>query len=265
MAAGVGIAALPALADSGGRVDTDIYAALVVVFGCRAAIRWARDADDRSSWWLGVALAAAVLTRETALVLAIPAIVATAKLVRSGRLDIRAAVRVFAPPVVASAAWILYQWNQSGYLDGSRWFLETYGDVLTQPPARPVTETVGDSLLVPFGTWGVPWLVVVAVIAVAAAGLVLLARAGGVVVAATAAGMLAFLVLALLLAMSRGLNITSARLLLPAYPAVIAAATVGWSTRRGRVAPFTLAIPIVAFGTWFAAVELLDRFSPGIG
>jgi hypothetical protein len=265
LAAGVTMAALPALADSGGRVDTDIYAALVVVIGCRTTIRWAERPDNRTSWALGIILAIAVLTRETAFVLAIPVIVATARLLRSRRLDGGAVARALVLPLVASTGWIAYHWRVSGYVDGSRSFLATYGDVVSQPAPRPILETVGDSLLVPFGTWGVPWPAVVLIAGLAAVGLVLLARANGTVVAATAAGMLAFLVLGLVLAMERGLNITSARLLLPAYPAVVAAATVGWATRRNRAVAFALAIAVVAFGAWFAAFELLARFSPRIG
>jgi hypothetical protein len=265
LAAGIGIALLPALADSGGRVDTDIYATLIVVIGCRAAIRWAERPDNRTSWALGIVLAIAVLTRETALVLAIPVIVATAHLVKFKRLEGATVARALALPLVASTAWITYQWRQSGYLDGSRSFLDSYGAILTQPAPRPVLETVGDSILVPFGTWGVPWPAVVLIAALAVAGLVRLARADGVVPAATAAAMLAFVVLALSLAIGRGLNVASARLLLPAYPAVIAAATVGWASGRSRAATFTLAIAIAAFGAWFAIFELLARFSPRIG
>jgi cytochrome c biogenesis factor len=77
--------------------------------------------------------------------------------------------------------------------------------------------------------------------------------------------MLAFVVLALVLAIDRDLNVATARLLLPAYPAVIAAATVGWWTRRSRWATFALTIPVVAFGAWFAVFELLARFSPRLG
>lgn len=265
LAAGVAMAALPALADSGGRVNTDIFAALIVVVGCRAVLRWIDEPTGGRSWVLGVVLAAAVLTRETALVLAVPMIVAVAHLVRRRQLDRGAALRVFAPPVAATVAWVGYQWQRSGHLDGSRSFLATYRDVLTLPDARPVAETVGDALVVPYGTWGVPWPAVVALAGVALIGLVLLARAGERVVAATAAGMLAFVVLAMVAAMQRDLNVPTARLLLPAYPAVIAAATVGWSTRRARWATFALTICLVAFGAWFATTELLVRFSPGIG
>jgi hypothetical protein len=265
LAAGLAMAALPALADSGGRVNADIFATLIVVVGCRVLLRWVDQPTPRVSWWLGALLAVAALTRETALVLAIPVIVATASLLRSRRLDGGIVARSLVPPLVASFAWIGYQWRTSGHLDGSRAFLETYGDVLSQPPPRPLTETIGDALLVPFGTWGVPWLLVVVIAAVATAGLVLLARSGSWVVAATAAGMLAFIVVAMALAIQRDLNIVTARLLLPAYPAVIAAATVGWSTWRNRWSPFVLTIPVVAFGVWFAAFELLARFSPRLG
>jgi hypothetical protein len=265
LAAGVAMAALPALADSGGRVDTDIYAALIVVVGCRVLLRWVDRPDNRTSWLVGAVLTIAVLTRETALVLAIPTIVATAVLLRTQRLDGRAVARAVVAPILVSFAWIAHQWRVSGYLDGSRGFLATYGEILTQPAPRPLTETIGDALLVPFGVWGVPWLVVVALVAIAGAGLVLLARADAPVLASTAAGMLAFVVLALVLAVDRDLNVVTARLLLPAYPAVIAAATVGWSTQRSRWATFALAFPVVAFGTWFAAFELLARFSPRLG
>ena len=57
--------------------------------------------------------------------------------------------------------------------------------------------------------------------------------------------------------MNRGLNVATARLLLPAYPAVIAAATVGWATLRPRWATYALTAVVVAFGTWFAVFELL--------
>lgn len=265
LAAGVAIAALPALADSGGRVNTDIFAALIVVVGCRAVLRWVDRPTAGRSWALGIVLAVAVVTRETALVLAVPVIVAVAHLVRGQRLDRGSALRALAPPVAATVAWVGFQWQRSGFFDGSRSFLATYGDLLTLPDPRPVAETVGDALVVPYGSWGVPWLLVVALVGVALVGLVLLARAGEWVVAATATGMLVFVVVAMVAAMQRDLNVPTARLLLPAYPAVIAAATVGWSTGRARWAPFALTIPVVAFGAWFAATELLVRFSPGIG
>ena len=89
---------------------------------------------------------------------------------------------MFGPPFVASAAWFGFQWQRSGYIDGSQSFLATYGDVVMLPAPRPVADTIGDSLLVPHGAWGVPWLLVVAIVAVAATGLVLLARADGWVV-----------------------------------------------------------------------------------
>ena len=265
LAAGIAIAALPALADSGGRVDTDIYATLIVVISTRLAIRWAGRPDPATSWLLGAVLAIAVLTRETALVAAIPVIVATASLVRAKLLDLPTAGRALAPPLVASFAWIGFQWNRSGYLDGSRAFLEEYGWTLTPREPRPFGETIGDAVLVPYGTWGVPWLLVVAIALVVAAGLALLARAGAPVLAATAAAMVGFVVLALVLAVDRDLNVTTARLLLPAYPAAIAAATVGWSTVRARGATFAVAIPVGLFGVWFAVFELLGRFTPRLG
>jgi hypothetical protein len=276
-AAGVTMAALPALADSGGRVNADIYAALLVVLGCRLVLRWVDRPDLATSWWLGALLAVAVLTRETAVVLAIPVIVATAVLLRTDRLDRGIVARALAPPLVASAAWIGWQWVTSGYADGSRAFLERYGHLVAHSP-RTVTDTIGDSLLVPYGAWGVPWPLVASIVALALTALVLLARSGERVVAATAAGMLAFAAVALALAVGRGLNVVSARLLLPAYPAVVAAATVGWAA-LGRPAAGdasaeapdptwparVLAVPVVAFAALFAATGLLARFSPGFG
>ena len=71
--------------------------------------------------------------------------------------------------------------------------------------------------------------------------------------------MVAFVALTLAAAVGRDLNVVSARLLLPAYPAVVAAATVGWASRRSRWATFALAISVTGFGLWFAVAEMLSR------
>ncbi len=260
LGAGLAMAALPTLADSGGRVNADIYATLIVVIGCLVVLRWVARPTAAHSWWLGIVLTVAVLTRETALVLAIPLIIAIAVLVRSGRWSRGVAGRTLVAPAVAAIGWAGYQWRVTGHVDGSRAFLERYGDVVTLPLPRPLLETVSDAWLVPYGRWAVPVVVVVALVAIAVCGLALLARSGGAVVVAVVVAMLAFVVLALGLSLHRDLNIVTSRLLLPAYPAVVAAATVGWATTRARWAPFALAVPTVAFGLWFGVFQLLDRF-----
>jgi hypothetical protein len=265
-AAGVGAAALPALADSGGRVDIDGIAALLVVGGTLLVGRWLESPSAGRAWAVGAVLAAAVLTRETALVLVVPVAAAAVVAGRRGTLRPgRDGTRALAPPALAFAAWTaFYRWS-TGYLDPSEHIRDRHGAHHPFPGTVDFLRAVGDRALVPYGRWPMPGWLTLLVVAVVVAGVVLALRRGPSVAAVVAAVTLG-LQLALVFQQAReGSSAMSARLLLPAYPLVLAAACAGLGTLRSRAAPLLVPAAVAALAVVFLAGSFVPRFPPGLG
>jgi hypothetical protein len=260
-AAGLAAAALPALAESGGRVDIDALAALLVAGGTLLAWRWLESPGAGRAWAVGGALAAAALTRETALVLAVPVAAAGLVAARRGTLQPwRDAPRVLGPPALAFAAWTgFYRWS-TGYLDPSEHIRDRHGAHHPFPGTVDFLRAVADRALVPYGRWPMPGWLTLAVAAAAVAGLILAWRRGARLPALVAAATLG-LQLALVFQQAReGSSAMSARLLLPAYPLVVAAACAGWETFRHRWAPLVLPAAVAAMAAVFYTGSLLPAF-----
>jgi hypothetical protein len=263
-AAGLGAAGLPALADSGGRVDIDAIAALLVVGGTLLVERWRASPSAGRAWAVGAVLAAAVLTRETALVLVVPVVAAAVTAARRGALRPgRDGVRALAPPALAFAAWTaFYRWS-TGYLDPSEHIRDRHGAHHPFPGTVDFLRAVGDRALLPYGRWPMPGWLTLLVVAVVVAGLVLALRRGPSVAAAVATAALA-VQLALVFQQAReGSSAMSARLLLPAYPLVLAAACAGLGTLRRRGAPLLVPAAVAALATVFVAGSFFPRFPLG--
>jgi len=263
---GLTVAALPALAESGGRVNTDILAAVAVLAGTLVTLRWLDRPTANRAWSVGAVLAAATLTRETTIVLAVPVLIAA--LVVHGRAELRRAdmARMVGPPVVAGAAWAVMTRIATGRFDGSEAFLQRYVSPLPAATGDRFASGINAGrVLLPFGRWAVPLVVLLAVPVVITVGLVLAGRAGRAVPVAMAVGVLIAQTLVLAVQVNRGLNVVTARLMLPSYPLLIAAAVVGWATVRRWTATFVPALAAAALGLWFFVVDFVTRFPPRIG
>lgn len=263
-AAGLATAALPALADSGGRADIDAIAALLVVGGTLLVGRWLEAPSAGRAWAVGAVLAAAVLSRETALVLVVPVAAAAVVAGRRGTLRPgRDGLRALAPPAVAFLAWTaFYRWS-TGYLDPSEHIRDRHGAHHPFPGTVGFLRAVGERALVPYGRWPMPGWFTLLVAAVVVAGLVLALRRGPSV--ATLAAVVAATALAVQLALvfqqaREGSSAMSARLVLPTYPLVLAAACVGLGTVRRRGAPLLVPAAVVVLAVVFLAGSFLPRF-----
>jgi hypothetical protein len=266
-AAGMGMAAVPALAESGGRVDIDAIAALLVVGGTLLVGRWLESPSAGRAWAVGAVLATAVLTRETALVLVVPVAAAAVVAGRRGTLRPgRDGARALAPPAVAFVAWTtFYRWS-TGYLDPSEHIRDRHGAHHPFPGTVDFLRAVGERALVPYGRWPLSGWLTLLVVAVVVAGLVLAVRAllalrrGPGLAAVVAAATLA-VQLALVFQQAReGSSAMSARLLLPAYPLVVAAACCGLGTLRRREAPLLVPAAVTVLAVVFFAGSFLARF-----
>ena len=76
LGAGLAMAALPALAEAGGRVNTDLLATALVLVATLVILRWMDDPTPGRAWAVGGLTAAAFLTRETTVVLVVPLVIA---------------------------------------------------------------------------------------------------------------------------------------------------------------------------------------------
>jgi 4-amino-4-deoxy-L-arabinose transferase-like glycosyltransferase len=260
LGAGLAVALLPAIAESGGRFNTDIFAALAVLVVVLALLRWTERPDTPRAWQVGAALAIAALTRETTIVVLVPLAVAVAVVARRGQLRIGALVRIVAPPVVALGAWELHLQASTGRFNGAGAFIDHHGRQFpTLGPGDVIRGLLSRGYL-PYGHWGLPAVVTLLVFVMLVGGLVLAGRAGRRVEAVTAAGMLLLQLLVMVGSSATGLNTASARLLLPSYPVVIAMATVGWAGIRSRVAAYLPALTILLMAGWFLVAELWPTY-----
>ncbi|HET6953907.1 MAG TPA: hypothetical protein VFI47_26315 [Acidimicrobiales bacterium] len=267
VAAGTAAALLPAMADSGGRVNGDIFAALAVVAGMLLVQRWLDRPTAGRAWAVGGLLAAAALTRETAFVLGVPVAAAGVVAARRGTLRVGDVGRALGPPLVAVAAWLGYHWRESGYLDPADAVRARHG---SHHPYLGFADWVGDlndRAFVPFLVhWPLPRAFTVLVAAVLVAGLALAVRRGAVLPAVVAAGAVALLLGLLFHEALADSTTVTARLLLPAYPPVIAASVVGWSgLRRAPWATLTVPAAVAMLSGVFLVGSFLPRFPPGLG
>lgn len=261
--AGAGTALLPSVAESGGRFNTDVVAALVVLVGILLLRRWV---DGPSAGWsllVGAVLAVAVLTRETTLVLAVPVVVAVVVVGRRGLLTRAAVLRCLAPPVAALALVLGGSWYASGRPIGSEGFLDTFGSPATAPGLGEGLWRVAQRALLPFSYEG--WSLVAVLLSglavvLVARGLALAWAAGSRVEVGVALGMLLLQVLLLAEAVVVGLAHVTGRLLLPTYPVLVAVAVSGWVRRPQALARWSVPVAVGALAVWFAAVDLVPSY-----
>lgn len=265
LAAGGSAALLPAMADSGGRVNLDIFAALIVVTGTLLIQRWLDAPSPRRAWAVGAAVLAGALTRETTIVLCVPLLVAGVTAARRGTLRRGDAARAVVPAAVGLGAWLIYHWRLTGFLDPADALRARHGVHHPYMGMRDFVGDMGDRALVPFlRDWPMsPWWTVLVAVAVAA-GMVLAVRHGTrppVLVAGAA------VVLQVALLFHEALEDSStvtARLLLPAYPLVLAAAVVGWA-RLGRIGAAVVPAAVVVTSAVFYFGSFLPLFPPELG
>jgi 4-amino-4-deoxy-L-arabinose transferase-like glycosyltransferase len=263
--AGLAAAAMPALADSGGRVNIDLFAALLVVAGVLAIMRWLDGPSSRRAWAVGALFAAAVLTRETAVVLGVA--VAAAGVVAWQRRDLRMAdaARVLIPPVALGSAWVVHFWRSTGYLDPSEALRDRLGTHHPYHGMRDFLQDLGERAFVPYGDWPLPVALTILLALVATVGLVLALRNGAGLPAVLGAGTVLAAVVLVLQQAREGSTTVSARLLLPAYPVALAAATVGWGSLRPRWSSAVMPAAVAGFGVVFLVGSFLPEYSPGLG
>lgn len=266
LAAGVATAALPALAEAGGRVNMDILATAMVLAATLVILRWMDAPDIRRAWAVGLVVTAAFLTRETTVVLLVPLMVAV--LVVNAHHGLRRAqlVRMVGPPAVGVAVWAVASRIVTGQFDGSQAFLDRYlGPAPAVVADRFANGVTANRVLLPFGGWSVPVVILLVVPVIVLIGLVLAVRAGHGLAVTVSVGMLVVQMLVLAVQVNRGLNVVSARLLLPSYPPAVAAATVGWAAVRRWTATFVPTGAAALLGLWFFFVDFVTRFPPRLG
>ncbi|MGZ4681424.1 MAG: glycosyltransferase family 39 protein [Acidimicrobiales bacterium] len=260
LGAGLAVALLPAIADSGGRFNTDIFAALAVLIVVLALLRWTERTTSARAWQVGAALALAALTRETTLVVVVPLVVAGVAVARRGELRVGSVARGLVPPALALGAWELHLQSSTGRYNGAGAFIDQYGRQFPTLGVGDVARGLLSRGLLPYGTWALPAVITVLVALLLAGGLVLAARSGRRVEALTAAAMLTLQLLIMVGSAATGLNTASARLLLPSYPVVIAMATVGWAGVRPRTAAYLPALATLLMAGWFLVAELWPTY-----
>jgi 4-amino-4-deoxy-L-arabinose transferase-like glycosyltransferase len=265
-AAGLAVALLPAVADSGGRVNTDSFAALFVVGGVLLLDRWLDRPTRARAWAVGGVLAAAVLSRETTVVLAVPVAINGIVAFRRGQLSAGDTARALAPPALALTAWLAHIQRSTGYLDPSDAFRDRFGAPHPYPGSGDFLHDLAERAVLPYAdSWPLPNAVSVGLGVVIGIGLVLAVRSVTGVQVATALGALV-LSLAILFQQAREGTVTpTARLLLPAYPLLLGAATVGWANVRGRGAAAVVPAAVVVIGVWFLVGSFMPKYAPGLG
>ncbi len=260
LGAGLAVALLPAIADSGGRFNTDVFAALAVLIVVLALLRWVERPMSTRAWQVGAALALAALTRETTLVVVVPLAVAAVALARRRELRLGELARALALPALALGAWELHLQLSTGRFNGAGAFVDQHG---RQFPTLGFGDVISGLLsrgYLPYGHWGLPSAITLLVFVMLVAGLVLADRVGRRVEAITAAAMLVLQLLIMVGSSATGLNTASARLLLPSYPVVIAMATAGWASIRPRAAAYLPALVTLLMAGWFMAAELWPTY-----
>jgi 4-amino-4-deoxy-L-arabinose transferase-like glycosyltransferase len=256
--AGVAVAAVPAIVEAGARVSNDLLVTVFVTATLLACTLLLERPTMRTAWLVGGAAATAVLTKTTGLVTLLA--ICGALLVIAARREpvVRIAAACLAPPIVAAGAWALVTHARYGVWRGDSAFLLVHRPF----PSLPFDETFSRTLreaAFPDGQWGVPLALCILFAAAVAIGVVLAlvdrrARplAGGALLVS------AGLAFGYLLEIDRGLVTTSPRLLIPAYPALLAAAGCGYVSLRRRWLPLT----IVAVGAVLAITFFVLQFSP---
>ena len=217
---------------------------------------------------MGATLALGVLSRETTVVLVVPFVVAAAVLVRRRRLGPGAVGRALGPPLVALAALSGVVWHATGRLVGSEAFLDRYDPGLVPPGPWEAVRLLGQRGLFPFAnrSWGAAsvWLGVVVVVLVVV-GLLLAWRLGLRVEVATVVAMLAVQGAVLAQSVTGSLAPVTGRLLLPAYPTLVAVAAVGWAARRGAAVRWTMVASGTILAVWFLVSDLGPAYEWGVG
>lgn len=266
LAAGLAAGLLPAMADSGGRVNLDIWATLVVATGTLLLVWWLDRPSAARAWAVGAVVLAGALTRETAVVLCVPLLVVGVVAARRGALRLADVARAVVPAAVGLATWLAYHWQSTGHLDPADALRELHGAHHPYMGLRDFVADMGDRAILPFlRDWPhfSPWLTVVVALVVAT-GLVLAAAGGRRAPAAMAGGIVVLQVLLMFHEALADSSTVTARLLLPSYPVLIAVAAVGWARIRPLgvvVVPLTVTVvsAVFLFGSF------LPRFPPGLG
>lgn len=264
---GLALAGLPALADSGGRHNADLAAAAAVLGVALACDAWARAPGRGRAAVVASLLAAAVLTRETALVAIVPIAVAATSLHRRGQLRAAQLVGIVSAGAAALVATLAIVRAATGSVDGSRAFLDRYGVPYPDLGVLDVARALARHALLPYGQWSgtVTTLVVASAAALAAAALWQAGRTSRRTATIVAWGSLGLQLAILLVATARGLNLPTARLLLPSYPLLAAWLGTVFAGNRRVVVAHAPAIVAIGLGAVFFLHDLAPRYPFRLG
>lgn len=265
--AGFTLAGMPALADSGGRHNTDLAAAAVVLGMALAADSWTRRPDARRACVVAALAGAAIVTRETALVAIVPLVAAAVVLHRRQRLAWAQVVAITGTAGAAALMTAAVVRASTGSWDGSGAFLTRYGVPFPDLGAADLVRALARHALLPYGQWSgsITAVVVGTSLALVLWGGHLAYRSRCTGPTLVAWGALAAQLVILLLATRRGLNIPTARLLLPSYPLLVAWLAVGFSTLHHRLLAYAPAALSMTVGAAFFLHDLAPRYPFRLG
>jgi hypothetical protein len=248
------VAAIPAAAQAAGRVNNDLLAAVLIAAGLLVLTDLVARADQRDAAVLGCIATAAILTKSHGLLIVPPTMVGLVLLWRARRLSARIALLSLGPPVCSACAWMVWNVQRYGTLDGATAYLDRYRTY--QPlPAEKFMEAIWLTAWSDY--WGayqtgstlrlVTNLAVISLALVAAWSLAwhrpmlpVVALAGTLSVA---------LIAALLYANHTAIVRPGGRVALPVYPALAVLVVGGW----GRFSPRPLMLAPALVG-WLLAL-----------
>lgn len=250
--AGLAIGAIPAYAEATARINNDTGLLVAVTAALLALTRFVDHPTRKRAKQTGLCLGIAVAMKISGLVLLAPAIVALgAAWPRTLRRERFVYIVIMLLPSLAIAvAWALVSNARYGVFNPVTAVIER----IVRFPVLPLGTLARDAARLtgePFGHWSTEPLVAVATAGFVVVGLVLSVRCppGNVrwlLIAAITGGTVA----GLLRANAAGVvNAFNSRYVLFSYPALVAAASVGWATVGRRV---VAALPVI--GLWCVAV-----------
>jgi 4-amino-4-deoxy-L-arabinose transferase-like glycosyltransferase len=266
--AGLVIAAVPAYAEAGARVNNDTGLTLAVVASLLAAARFAREPTPRRAWCVGLLAAAAAASKITGVVAVAPALVALGAVWNraSTRDRLRWLVAIVVPAAAVTLAWALVSRARYGVFNPATAVVEVIGPFRVVPLHELVTETARLTGL-PFGHWRTGPAVAIGLAVVFVVGLALSRRCRPTAFRlASAAALAAAIVIGLVPANRAGiLNAVNTRYVLCAYPALVAVAAAGWATVRSRWSSFAPAVAMWSLAALFFVAGVLPRFPFRVG
>lgn len=264
--AGVAVAAVPAIAEAGARASNDLMVTVLITATALACTRLLKQPTMRNAWVVGGTACAAVMTKTTGLIalVAVGGTLAVVDWQRTPRVHpVRGATACLAPSIVGAGAWALVTHARYGVWSGDSAFLQLQRPFTPLPFGEMLARTLRQAAVPigpwPKGTWDLPLALCILFAVAMSAGVALaLMDRRARLLAAGALLMGAALALGYLWELRRGLVTVSARLLVPSYPALLAAAACGYVALR----PQWVWRTIVTVGVVCAIAFFVLEFSP---